>query len=64
MRKLLLFIMLIIIVSNVVAQAPPPTPIEPNTAPIGDNLLFLLIAGLSYGFKKYQNLKKQISNKI
>ena len=46
---------LISISSSLVAQGPPPPP--PGT-PINNGLIFLLIAGVLYGIKKNQGLKR------
>ena len=47
MKRFYIFLILIFIVIGAIAQAPPPAP-EDTYAPIGENLLLLLITGICY----------------
>ena len=60
MRKILTLILVVFVIFNAAAQAPPPAPLEPPGGPLDGNLLGLLIAGLGYSLKKFYNYKYQV----
>ena len=47
MKKIYLLLILAIVAADIFAQAPPPTP--GPSAPIADNLILLLLAGIGFG---------------
>ena len=64
MRKLFILILVILIIYNVAAQAPPPAPLEPPPAPLDGNLIYLLLAGIGYSVNKFYKLKHPAKNSI
>lgn len=64
MKKLLIFIILIFIVTGAFSQAPPPAPLDGINGPIGENLIFLLIVGVIYSLMELRKRFKEVNTHL
>jgi hypothetical protein len=62
-KKFIILILIVFIIYNAGAQAPPPAPLDEFSESVLDgNLLLLIFAGVSYSFKKIYNYTHQVKN--
>lgn len=60
-----IYIILFLFVSNIIFSAPPPPPAgspgcwPPPCVPIDNGVIFLIIAGILFGFKKIYDFRKK-----